>query len=134
MKFKKLIFSLPLILCSIFIFIASHQEGAPFDTSVFIFQDKVFHFIAYFIYGLTIQLFLLKYRMVKSKYIIYTILIGSLYGLSDEIHQYFIPNRSTEFFDWLADTLGVICSLTLKKYIELIFLKIQSIFKNKNKN
>lgn len=132
MKFKKLYFSLPFIISSILIFIASHQEGVPFDTSDFIFQDKVYHFIAYFIYGLSIQLFLLKYRMVKSKYIIYTIIIGSLYGLSDEIHQYFIPNRSTEFFDWVADTLGVICSLTMKKYVELIYLKIQSVFKNKN--
>ena len=30
----------------------------------------------------------------------------SFYGLSDELHQRFVPGRSCEFGDWLADSLG----------------------------
>jgi len=30
----------------------------------------------------------------------------SLFGLSDEWHQHFVPGRSVEAMDWLADTLG----------------------------
>jgi len=114
-KSKKFFLLSPLILASISVFIASHQEGVPFDTSVFILQDKVYHFIAYFIYGITIQLFLNYFNLESKKYIILTILIGSLFGASDEFHQSFIPNRTIEFFDWVADTIGVSASLSISK-------------------
>jgi VanZ family protein len=35
-----------------------------------------------------------------------TFIFGSIYGISDELHQYFVPGRSVEFLDWVADTLG----------------------------
>lgn len=31
----------------------------------------------------------------------------SLYGISDEWHQSFIPGRESDLFDWIADTVGV---------------------------
>lgn len=34
------------------------------------------------------------------------VLIVSLYGIIDEIHQSFVPGRSTSVFDWMADTAG----------------------------
>jgi len=30
------------------------------------------------------------------------------YGGSDEFHQYFTPNRSCEWLDFLADAIGVV--------------------------
>ncbi len=33
-------------------------------------------------------------------------LIGTLYGISDEIHQYFVPLRVFDIFDIFADSLG----------------------------
>jgi VanZ family protein len=36
---------------------------------------------------------------------------GSLYGASDEIHQGFVPGRSPEVWDWVADTLGSIAGV-----------------------
>ena len=33
-------------------------------------------------------------------------LATSLYGASDEWHQLFTPGRSSDVYDWLADTLG----------------------------
>ncbi len=32
--------------------------------------------------------------------------IAVLYAGSDEIHQYFVPPRTCDFFDWLADATG----------------------------
>lgn len=124
MKSKKFIFALPLVLASIAIFIASHQEGVPFDEDIFIFQDKVLHFCAYFIYGITIQFYLHYFRLSKTKFIFFTILIGALFGMSDEFHQYFVPNRSTDIFDWLADVFGVMSSLSLLKLIEKAYFSI----------
>jgi VanZ family protein len=36
------------------------------------------------------------------------VLFTALYGLSDEIHQYFVPGRSSEWGDWLADVTGAL--------------------------
>ena len=40
--------------------------------------------------------------------IILAIGITSLYGISDEFHQFFTPHRSVDIFDWLADTAGAV--------------------------
>ncbi|MCL2136527.1 MAG: VanZ family protein [Coriobacteriia bacterium] len=36
------------------------------------------------------------------------IILASVYGVSDEVHQYFVPGRNTDVFDWLTDTAGAI--------------------------
>ena len=35
------------------------------------------------------------------------VLLGALYGLSDEWHQSFVPDREVSALDWLADLCGV---------------------------
>ena len=35
----------------------------------------------------------------------------SIFGLSDEIHQSFTPDRTVEFADWVADTLGALVAV-----------------------
>lgn len=37
--------------------------------------------------------------------------LGVLYGASDEIHQFFVPGRSSDVRDWLADALGVLAGV-----------------------
>lgn len=37
-----------------------------------------------------------------------TVGIVSLYGASDEVHQYFVPGRSSDVMDWLADTAAAV--------------------------
>ena len=34
------------------------------------------------------------------------IIAASIYGASDEYHQYFVPGRVCDWVDWVADTLG----------------------------
>jgi VanZ family protein len=48
------------------------------------------------------------------------ILVGVLYGVTDEFHQAFVPGRSVSVFDWIADVVGVLMGYT-------IFLKTISI-------
>ena len=40
-----------------------------------------------------------------------SILSASLYGISDEIHQYFVPFREADIFDGIADIIGAICGV-----------------------
>ena len=41
------------------------------------------------------------------------ILFATLYGLSDETHQYFVPNRSFDPLDLLADSAGALLAQVL---------------------
>jgi VanZ family protein len=41
------------------------------------------------------------------------VLLASLYGVSDEVHQAFVPGRSADASDWLADTVGALAAVTL---------------------
>jgi VanZ family protein len=43
--------------------------------------------------------------------------IASLYGASDELHQSFIPGRSPEIGDWVADTLGALIAVLLVAWL-----------------
>jgi len=81
--------------------------------------DKVLHFIAYAILG---ALFLRAYRTLQVRnnlnaLIILSVLSSSLYGISDEIHQYFVPQRNFSYFDILADVLGSLFGVFLYQFI-----------------
>jgi VanZ family protein len=42
----------------------------------------------------------------KERAFILAVLAASLYGASDEFHQYFVPNRYCDIKDFLADSAG----------------------------
>lgn len=47
-----------------------------------------------------------EWRGVRPATVAGAILISSLYGVSDEIHQRFVPGRSYEVLDMIADAVG----------------------------
>jgi len=107
-KFLK--FFLPPILWAGIIFWNSSLPRPPIPQIEFNHFDKILHFGAYFILGyLTTRAWLVGKREKRTMKIYFiSALIGILYGLSDEFHQYFVPGRSSEWSDWLADSLGII--------------------------
>ncbi|HMQ81175.1 MAG TPA: VanZ family protein [Ignavibacteria bacterium] len=48
--------------------------------------------------------------------ILWSAIITILYGASDEFHQYFVPNRSSEVQDWIADITGTIIMLLIIRF------------------
>ena len=44
---------------------------------------------------------------MKNKYFFLALTISILYALSDEFHQFFIPNRTASIWDFLVDMFGV---------------------------
>ena len=73
-------------------------------------SDKLIHFIVFGFLCLMICWTLSAVTLSnKGIYkIILAIGITSLYGVSDEFHQFFTPHRSVDIFDWLADTAGAV--------------------------
>ena len=86
--------------------------------------DKFFHLVAFFIYGLSLQYFLVTFKINKQKIIMLTIWIGFLFALSDEIHQNFVDGRNCDIVDLLFDWVGISISIFFNKYIFLIWAKI----------
>ena len=78
------------------------------------YPDKTVHMIEYAIFG-----FLLYITMKNSPYpsfrdhaMLFAIIIGILYGMSDEFHQSFVPGRSATIPDLVADGIGVTLAQT----------------------
>ena len=67
--------------------------------------DKAIHFLLYCTLGATLALG----RRWGGDHLPHLLLLagGWLYGALDEWHQSFVPGRSPEFGDWIADVAGV---------------------------
>jgi len=106
-KYPKWLLRLPALLIVITLWILSSRSALPtVRTELPI--DKLEHLIAYAVLGFSIGLWISAdfwKRHFRIAVLLVTI-IGSVYGLTDEIHQYFTPNRSSDILDWTADTVG----------------------------
>ena len=99
------------------LFYLSHQPSLE-TPMLFPLQDKVLHAGVYAVLGLL--LLTAQPRQAQGynwRQVGISTLIASLYGLSDEIHQYFVPGRSTEVLDWVADTLGALMAASLLAWL-----------------
>jgi VanZ family protein len=99
----------PVVAYCAFIFLLSAQSEFDIGPKVMwqlVFDfDKVMHAIEY---GILAALLLRATRRAPV-----SLLSAALYGVSDEVHQYFVPGRSASPFDWLADLTGagIVCGL-----------------------
>ena len=53
----------------------------------------------------------------QTRWAVITVIIGILYGASDEYHQAFTPLRSASLFDVLIDGIGVVVSIMSVRYV-----------------
>lgn len=85
------------------IFYLSAKPSVPIP-ALFPHQDKVFHFAEYL--GLAFLAAHATGRGLFRRRFWIALGIAAVYGLSDEIHQSFVPGRDASVADWLADTVG----------------------------
>ena len=86
------------------LFWCSSQEFAGPSGSLDI-PDKWAHLL---VFGLLATLYLRHpwFKKKGRKGVWMAIIAASIYGASDEYHQYFVPGRVCDWVDWVADTLG----------------------------
>ena len=109
---SKFIYLVFLVLYCGFIFWLSSRPSVPVQM-LFPNQDKLFHMGAYFILAILASGFFNECFSKPTTVIIASLCYCSLYGVSDEWHQSFVPGRVADFSDWLADTLGASIALTI---------------------
>lgn len=77
------------------------------------FFDKYLHLFAYAPLGI---LFYRAYVSLqtngnKTRVAVFSILSAGLYGISDEIHQFFVPGRHADILDAVVDIVGAACGV-----------------------
>jgi len=89
------------------IFYAGGVPGSDIPP-LFPYQDVVYHFTIYLLLAFSFARALSRTNTDISilKVFIFTVVFVLFYGISDEFHQSFVPNRSVSGFDVFIDTLG----------------------------
>jgi VanZ family protein len=90
------------------IFFLSSRSSLPVDLPRMRGIDKICHCIEYAILGylLTRALIHEDISWLSKNALLLAIGIALVYGMSDEIHQLFVPLRQADVFDLMADGIG----------------------------
>ncbi len=98
------VFVLPILVYAGMIF---HLSSRPLRLPVRIRHlDKLVHFAEYAGLGLLVGRALSGYGVDRRRALWTGVALGTVYGLSDELHQRFTPHRSFEVSDLVSDFLG----------------------------
>ena len=86
--------------------LSSQPNPLPFVPQGFFTHDKLLHTLEYAVLGALLAPALRFAGMGPRGALLAAATLGSLYGATDEIHQAFVPGRTADALDWVADTLG----------------------------
>jgi len=87
------------------IFVESSTTGLGELAPSFAGADKAAHFVIYFLFAATVSWAFGGSRgAVRAA--AWAAVIAALYGVTDEVHQHYVPGRAMSFYDWLADVSG----------------------------
>lgn len=70
------------------------------------YADKIAHFCFYGVMGFLCALWRRASGSPAGRAALVALVFTAFVGAVDEVHQHWIPGRSTEFFDWIADAAG----------------------------
>jgi VanZ family protein len=90
-------------MAAIFCVSSLHQPPLPPGVS-----DKPAHAFGYLGFGVVIARALaggLPLRITLRQALI-GLALASFYGITDEVHQHFVPGRSADITDWYSDSIG----------------------------
>jgi VanZ family protein len=105
-----LLYLFPRIFYSLYLIMMSSFTAPPTPTFGLEWGDKITHAGAFGLMMLATfraVRWLLRSRTLRMQLTV-AVLYCMLYGASDEIHQYFVPGRQCDIFDWLADSTGAL--------------------------
>ncbi len=79
------------------------------------YPDKVLHAILYAGFGFLLYLTIKNssHKTLNKYAFMFAIMIGTIYGISDEFHQSFVPGRTASINDLFADTMGLTIAQTI---------------------
>jgi VanZ family protein len=81
--------------------------------------DKLLHVIEYAVLGI---LFYRAFRRAAGPFaaeyaVVLAVVAASVYGATDEMHQAFVPFRTSTWSDWIADTAGAVIGVIASRRV-----------------
>lgn len=105
---------IPAGLWAALIFYLSSRPHLPDWIATFDGTDKIVHAGAY---GVLCMWLLFGARGPRNVAMWWCAIAASAYGFTDELHQGFVPGRTQDKWDWVADTMGaVVCVLVWRRF------------------
>ncbi len=108
------------LLYALFIFFLSNNSFNQANPSI---NTNFFHIIEFFSLGILIGLCFINKKIDFKDLYLKVLILGMTYGLLDELHQYFVPDRHSSLVDLLLDGIGLFFSLF---FLYFLSLRIQS--------
>lgn len=102
-------YQLPAVVWTAFVFVLSSLPGSAFPEIKIWNADKLVHTGLFFVLCWLVHRalwFQSKSRFLKYRSVGLAFLFVALYGVLDEFHQGFIPGRTLDIYDALADVMG----------------------------
>ncbi len=85
---------------------------------------KIAHFSIYTVVGFLLMALFSTYKLEEMNRFSYSLIIGVIYAISDEIHQCFTPGRGPQVTDVIIDTMGVLLGILLVMLVIKIYEKL----------
>lgn len=91
-------------------------------------EDKFFHLVAFAVWSGLVFFLQLDLDKNQRKSIILTVIGGSLIALLTEYIQQFVPYRSADLVDFLADFFGIVIGIILISIIKKELFRLENKF------
>lgn len=97
------------------IFVLSAQPGLRVsdDAAVDAPVRSLAHVAAFGVLGCLIALALARGRELSPRHAFLAVVLTALYGALDEVHQAFVPDRTTQLEDVVLDAAGAVAGVTV---------------------
>lgn len=100
-----LIWTLTIIYAAMIFYFSSKPTPLPEGVSKAI-PSTFLHFLEYIGFGILLFASFLSSGNKKKTALLLAVIVAAIYGITDEIHQYFVPGRVCSVIDATADALG----------------------------
>jgi VanZ family protein len=116
-------YQLPALLWALLIFLSSSLPARAFPAFALFRYDKLIHI---FLFGL-LAVFVYRALNISSPdnrfswlRAVVTVLLVTIYGAGDELHQRYVPGRTSDIADALADLSGATVAMLLVYFLNLL--------------
>jgi VanZ family protein len=100
------------VLACVFIFYISSLSFPPTIPKIH-YTSIIYHFFIFFALGF----FLFVFAEFKRKFFLPTLIMAMSYAGLDELHQYFVPGRCCDIWDFATDSAGILVGMIFAYYV-----------------
>jgi len=104
-RHNKISWSAAIIIALLIFYISSLTFGGGSGSGSNV-NAVIYHIFAFFFLAFFLSISLIKRK--RTRLIFLSIIISILYGISDEIHQLFVPGRHFALFDIFLNSVGIL--------------------------